>query len=360
MTVTQVSSTKIPTPFSHNHASNLIQLNNGDLLCCWFGGSREGKADISILCSRLPKGKQEWEDPIVFKGDSTRSEQNPILFVSPKNELWLIYTAQNDIHQDSAIVYVRKSTDNGATWSEPSVLFDTPGSFVRNPPLVLNDGALILPAYYSKKSSNGFLGDDYSVVKVSEDNGETWLEYEVPESKGLVHMSIVSGNNELVAFFRSRKADAVYKSTSSNQGKTWTNPERIDLPNNNASIQAVSSGDGNIFLIYNHVNAEIAPPKENRPPWFEKEDMDSLNLDEAMLKSAIWGVVRSPLKIAKSTDGGTSWEEIALVADENSVSSNIDYPEFSYPSILESEDKLLHTTFTFLRQHIQHTVWKLK
>ncbi|WP_153722981.1 sialidase family protein [Sporosarcina cascadiensis] len=357
MDTVQVSTTKIPTPFSHNHASNLLQLSNGDLLCCWFGGSREGKADVSILCSRLYKGKQEWEEPVVLKGDLERSEQNPILFVTPVDELWLIYTAQIDIHQDSAIVYVRKSKDNGKTWTDPSVLFDTPGSFVRNPPVILQDQTIILPAYYSKKSSNGFLGDDYSVVKVSKDNGETWEEYEVLQSKGLVHMSIVSVNNRLVAFFRSRRADSVYISTSADEGKTWTAPMQTELPNNNASVQATVAKNGDIFLIYNHINAEMAPPKENRPPWFDKADMDGLNLET--LKSATWGVVRSPLKVARSSDEGATWREVVTVADEDSVSSEVDYPEFSYPSILLDENGLLHTSFTFLRNHIQHSVWKI-
>ncbi|TSB47306.1 sialidase family protein [Alkalicoccobacillus porphyridii] len=357
MQLNYVSTNKIPSPFSHNHASNLLQLQNGDLLCTWFGGTKEGKADVSILCSRLAKGEQKWSEPIIFKGNSERSEQNPILFEAPDQQIWLMYTAQYDIHQDTAIVYIRKSADNGQTWGDASVLFDKPGSFVRNPPVVLEDGAILLPAYYSMKASNGFLGDDYSVVKISRDQGRTWDEYEVPESKGLVHMSIVSGSNGLIGFFRSRKADAIYRTTCSDDGKTWTKPAKIELPNNNASIQAISSKKGSILVIYNHINAEQAPPKENRPPWFDKADIDGLNLKT--LESATWGVVRSPLKIAESTDEGKSWNELAVVASEKDVSSDYSAPEFSYPSILEGHDNLLHVSFTFLREHIQHSTYKL-
>ena len=34
----------IPTQWVSNHASNLIELKNGDLLCCWFAGLSEGSA----------------------------------------------------------------------------------------------------------------------------------------------------------------------------------------------------------------------------------------------------------------------------------------------------------------------------
>ena len=32
----------IPNPWESCHAPDLLELENGDLLCCWFAGSREG------------------------------------------------------------------------------------------------------------------------------------------------------------------------------------------------------------------------------------------------------------------------------------------------------------------------------
>ena len=43
----------IPNPYNSCHAADLLELPNGDLLCCWFAGSDEGNADISIAVSRL-------------------------------------------------------------------------------------------------------------------------------------------------------------------------------------------------------------------------------------------------------------------------------------------------------------------
>lgn len=70
----------LPTDCVQNHAANLIELDNGDLLCVWFGGTQEGIPDISIYMSRLKLGSNQWTKAVKLSDDSTRSEQNPVLF----------------------------------------------------------------------------------------------------------------------------------------------------------------------------------------------------------------------------------------------------------------------------------------
>ncbi|MGY4691674.1 sialidase family protein [Salibacterium sp. K-3] len=346
--------TKIPSLFPHNHASNLLSLSNGDLLCVWFGGSREGKSDISILCSRLDKGSADWSEPEVLSNDSTRSEQNPILFEHPNGDLWLLYTAQNSIHQDSAVVRYRISRDNGRTWQEEKTLFDTPGSFVRNPPVIRENGEIILPAYYSIKSENGFLGKDYSVVKISGDAGKMWEEHPVKNSEALVHMSIVEGDdNDLIGFFRSRKADHIYMTKSDDNGRTWTTPERTPLMNNNASIQCQKLQSGNLAIVFNNINAELAPPEVNSPPWFDEKDRKTIDAGQSGKQESIWGVIRAPLTIAVSEDGGRTWPYCKDIAVQQKDQES---PEFSYPSIHQTEDQKIHITYTYLRECIKHSV----
>lgn len=348
-----VPGTKIPSLFPHNHASNIMPLSNGDILCVWFGGSREGRPDISILCSRLEEGASEWSEPVVLSDDATKSEQNPIVFEDNEGRVWLIYTAQDLIHQDSSIVRYRISEDLGQTWGEIKTLFDKPGSFVRHPPVKLDNGELVLPAYYSLKSDNGFLGNDFSVVKISSDNGKTWEEYEVKESKGLVHMSIVKiSDDNLVAFFRSRKADNIYMSKSYDKGRNWEKPVPTSLPNNNASIQCERLENGHLAMIFNNINAKMAPPSENRPPWFSKSDMESVGNDGSnMEQEAIWGVIRAPLTVAISEDDGVTWSYIRNVITNEGYEGA---PEFSYPSIKQTKDSKIHITFTYLRQYIRY------
>ncbi|GAK49605.1 BNR repeat-containing glycosyl hydrolase [Candidatus Moduliflexus flocculans] len=345
---------KIPTLFPHNHASNIIALSNGDMLCAWFGGSCEGKPDISIQASRLKKGAAEWSEPVLLTNDATRSEQNPILFERSPGVVWLIYTAQIGIHQNTAVVRWRMSEDYGHTWSEIRDLFAESGIFVRNPPIMLGNGDILLPAYYCVASETGFLGEDFSIMKRSTDGGTTWTEVRIEGSTGLVHLSIVAiDEHKIIGFFRSRLADYIYKTESFDGGVTWSVPVPTELPNNNASIQCKKLADQRLVMIYNDTDKWQSPPKENRPPWFDKKDMDEIDVKKTDKPSSVWGVPRNPLCIAVSNDGGNRWENVCTLISKEGFEGE---PEFSYPSIAQDQDGHIHATFTYLRQYICHKI----
>ena len=113
-----------PGPWRTCHGPGMVELPNGDLLCCWFAGTFEGDADIHIVCARLPKGADKWEEPVNVSGDPTRSEQNPSLFLGPDGAVWCMYTAQlgripgKDNMQYTAQVRCQKSFDGGKTWGD--------------------------------------------------------------------------------------------------------------------------------------------------------------------------------------------------------------------------------------------------
>ena len=106
----------LPNACPQNHAANLLQLDDGSLMCVWFGGSQEGKADISIWGSRLAPGSDRWSEAVKLSDDPDRSEQNPVLFQAPDQVVWLLWTAQFAGNQDTAIVRYRQSHDGGQSW----------------------------------------------------------------------------------------------------------------------------------------------------------------------------------------------------------------------------------------------------
>lgn len=257
--------TTLPAPTVQNHAANLTVLPGGDLGCVWFGGTQEGMADISVWFSRLAPGTTTWTDPVRLSDDPTRSEQNPVLFPTPSGALWLLHTAQRGGDQDTAEVRLRVSHDNGTTWEATRTLFpatpDVGGVFVRQPPVVLPTGRLLLPVFRCRTApGEKWSGDlDTSAVMISEDEGSTWREQRVPDSTGLVHMNVHRlPDGSLLALYRSRRADAVHRSVSLDDGDTWSEPEPLGLPNNNSSIQYVPLADGRLALVYNHSSAADA------------------------------------------------------------------------------------------------------
>lgn len=297
----QVLSAMLPSPCPQNHAANILPLPDGTLMCVWFGGTQEGVADISVWGSRLTPGSDRWSDAVKLSDDASRSEQNPVLFLAPDNVLWLMWTAQLSGNQDTAIVRYRQSQDLGQSWGEIATLLDKPGTFIRQPVTVLENGNWLLPVFYCRtQPGEKWVGnDDISAVKISSDQGKTWRDVEVPESLGCVHMNITAlRNGNLVALFRSRWADNIYYSQSTDGGESWSVPEPTTLPNNNSSIQVTTLADGNLALVFNFMSA--AGALERRASLYDEiDDGDGRKEPEVTNgRSAFWGAPRAPMTVA--------------------------------------------------------------
>ena len=359
--------TFIPARCVQNHAANLTLLGNGDLACVWFGGTQEGVPDISVQFSRLARGSDTWTQPETLSDDPTRSEQNPLLFPAPDGTLWLIWTAQISGNQDTAIVRCRKSADHGHSWGPIETLFGPRaegGTFMRQPMVVLENGDWLLPIWVCTTTpGRKWVGDeDISAVKISSDQGRSWTEVTVPDSKGCVHMSILDlKDGTLAAFYRSRWADNVHVSHSTDGGRSWTAPVPTELPNNNSSIQAVRLANGHLAMVLNESSA--ADAKERRTSLYddiEEEGDDRANpVPVEGVRSTFWGVPRAPMTLAISEDGGRTWPHRRNLetGDGYCMTNNSREKinrEFSYPTILQSPDGALHVAYTYYRQAIKY------
>jgi len=357
---TTFPTTDLPVTRVQNHAAFLCEPPGGPLMCVWFGGTMEGKSDISIFLSRL--GADGWEAPVQMSDDPDRSEQNPVLFPDPQGRLWLLYTAQPGGRQDECEVRFRRSSDGGATWSAPCALFPEKGRFVRQPVIVMPDGRWLLPVFRCIRQGDlPWTGEaDDSAVMTSTDQGETWQEAVLPGSLGAVHMNIVPlGGDALVAFFRNRWAEHILRSTSDDGGKSWSVPEPAGLPNNNSSLQAARLADGRIALVYNHASSNDAEGR--RVSLYDEIEDDTADAPTAPSGRAFWGAPRAPLSLAVSSDGGASWERrIDLAFSDGYCLSNNSAEqvnrELSYPSVLQTRDGRVHVAYTHFRQTIRHMV----
>ncbi|MFD0675594.1 MULTISPECIES: sialidase family protein [unclassified Paenibacillus] len=346
----------IPTAYRVNHAPSMAELGNGDLLAVWFAGhTEEGRSDIEIVMSRLKAGETQWSEPVKVSDDDTKSEQNPVLFLAPDGKLLLMYTAQEAAsmsreefkklypnrtftRQETAVIRCRESLDGGWTWGAAKTMFESEGSFCRAPIHVAKDGSWLFPMWYSRADGETEYGSDYSVIQRSMDQGKTWKEIPVPNSRGRVHASLLSGEGaNMLALFRSRAADRIYISKSSDFGCTWTEPERTVLPNNNASIRAIRLQSNRLAVIYNHSSANDDP------------------------HLTVWPKVRYPVTVALSEDEGLTWPYRRIIetgdgfSGENNESLNRKY---EYPWILQTNDGLLHAAFAYGgREGIKHVVF---
>jgi predicted neuraminidase len=288
-----------------------------------------------------------------------------VLATAPSGDLWLLHTAQRAGNQDTAEVRFRVSSDGGATWSPHRTLFPaTPagGVFVRQPPVVLPSGRWLLPVFHCVATpGRPWVGDrDTSAVMISDDGGATWRERPVPDSTGCVHMNVHRlADGTLLALFRSRWADHVYRSTSTDDGWTWTAPTPTTLPNNNSSIQYVPLLDGALALVYNHSSRENATGR--RASLYDEISDDGVAGDQRPADAtgnAFWGAPRAPMTLALSTDDGQTWRGRDLETGDGHCMTNNSRDklnrELSYPSVVQTPDGRLHVAFTYFRQAIKY------
>lgn len=313
------------------HAPALLELPGGDLLCAWFAGTYEGSADIHVICSRLPKGAAAWEAPVEVSGDPLRSEQNPSLFNAPDGSVWAIYTAQldrqpgKDNMQFTSQIRFQRSTDGGRTWSDYETLFAREGSFCRQAIQILSNGRWIFGNWLCTDSEEGLSGDP-SVFQISDDEGKTWRQVDMPNSRGRVHPTVVElDDGHLAAFMRSREADFVYRSDSYDWGDSWTEPVPTPIPNNNSSISAIRLKSGRVALACNPTCTPDPQPGK-----------------------AAWPGLRCPVAVALSEDGGKTFPMIrwmergeGYMGEENRTNNQ----QYEYPSLMQSADGTLHLAY---------------
>lgn len=316
----------LPTAFCH--ASTVLGLPDGSLLCCWFGGTHEGESDVGIYLSR--RTEAGWSEPKLLVNGAA-ANWNPVLFASADGRLLLFYKQGQQIADWQT--WLMQSTDNGETWSGSQEL--VPGDVsggrgpVRNKPLRLASGRILAGASTEHGIWKAF-------ADISDDDGASWykssavqidgLQYQAGEKtadsniavsqqsfygRGVIQPSLWQSADGSVHMLLRSSESFVYRSDSADDGETWCSAYALSLPNNNSGLDLVRTAGGVLYLVCNPVAAN-------------------------------WGQ-RSPLSLFQSTDDGASWQKLFDLETESA--------EFSYPAII-SEDEDLVLTYTYKRINI--------
>ena len=304
-------------PFPESHAATIVETPKG-LVASWFGGTKERNPDVGIWVSRQENGK--WTAPVeVANGVQNETLRyptwNPVLYQVPGGELQLYYKIGPKPAEWKG--WMRTSKDNGLTWSAAQALPEGFIGPVKNKPVLLKNGTLLSPT--STEGSGGWLVH----FEASPDFGKTWTKTEpVPNgaTQGAIQPSILTyKDGRLQALCRSRDR-AILETWSLDQGKTWSPLAKTTLPNNNSGTDAVTLKDGRQLLVYNHV---LPPGTLAKGP-------------------------RTPLNVAVSKDG-KEWYAVAILEDSP-------ISQYSYPSVIQTKDGLVHFVYTWRRQRIKHAV----
>lgn len=209
------------------------------------------------------------------------------------------------------------SYDGGRTWQKPQRLPDGILGPIKNKPVQLNDGTILSPSsveYFKNPPST-----DEEVWQIhierSTDGGLTW-EKSNPLNDGTTYNVIqpsvlVYPNGRLQLLCRSMNG-YIIETWSEDLGRTWSPLEPTSLPNPDAGTDALVLADGRALLVYNHTKSG-----------------------------------RHKLNVALSQDGET-WKPALVLENQPG--------EFSYPAVIQTDDGLVHITYTWKRERIKHVV----
>lgn len=218
--------------FGHNHCPSLTWCENGDLLAVWFATDDEGGREMTILGSRRRAGNDEWDRPSEFFNAPDRNVTGSALFHDPDDgTLYHFNGVGASSHWANLALVLRKSDDDGVTWSKPR--FVDPDHGYRNQvisgTIKTDDGHLIQPCDAVSGGQGG------TAIHVSPDGGTTWRDpgreqpapqYEEGRSGGTIagiHGGIVElDDGRFLALGRSDDVDGrMPRSVSNDAGQTW-------------------------------------------------------------------------------------------------------------------------------------------
>ncbi len=291
---------KIPDAPAH-HCSTIAEAANGDLIVVWYGGSYESADDQALFLSRQKRGSRSWSPPEVLIRDSAQPPGNAVVFPAGSDRLCIVWArmeASRPLRRGGGWgqtrLLIRTSADNGRTWSKDELFLGGVLEGLRNVPIRLANGELLLP-----------LGRSFAGTK---DHGQTWEQ-----------LGAVAGGSQPTVVERAdgslltllRKGPNIMQSESRDRGRNWNPAVATGLKNPDAGIAMTRLRNGHLVLIFNDSETD-----------------------------------RTPLSVSRSLDDGRTWEPpLALESNPG---------EYSYPCVIQTADGRIHITYTFRRYTIKH------
>ena len=308
------------------HASNLVAMPPGNaaaLTAFWFAGDRESAPNVQIAASQWNRASEQWASArfVVNRhamgrelGYGVRRLGNPVAWLDSGGRMHLFVVATGwGGWAASRVLHLRQSSASNALQDlqfEPvrvlplSWLWNV-SYLVRNPPLTLADGGMVLPVHFE-------LGTKHASALHFDAQGAY---------QGMVRLSghhdrlqptlLMQSPTDWWAFMRvQREQGKIAASRTRDAGHSWEDQPDLPLDNPDAAVAGLGLAPNRLVLAYN-------PSAKGR----------------------------TALDLGKSEDG-KNWSTAAA------MERGADPHEFSYPAMAWSDGKLW-VTYTADRTHIQ-------
>ncbi len=278
-----------------NSEGDFIQLKDGRILFVYthFTGGTGDHAQAYLAGRYSSDGGKTWttEDEMIIANEGGMNVMSVSLLRLSDGSLALFYIRKNS--ETDCIPFMRISTDEAKTWSDPIRCMNDEGyHVVNNDRLVqLPNSRIIYPTALHGQLESRMIANGRIYSYFSDDLGKNWSKsMEVPNPNNVVlqEPGIVELDHGKLMLFCRTDAGVQYFSYSEDKGETWSPivAGNIKSPLSPASIERIPK-TGDLLLVWNN-NYE------------ESRD----------------GGYRTPFNLAISKDEGKSWEKIKTIESD--------------------------------------------
>ena len=307
------------------HASTAYAHRKDGLTAFWYGGTREGAADVAIYRARLDGSEWDKAQMVVDRqkmkadlGRHIRKLGNSIVYQHPGGRLWLFFVTVSVGGWAGSSISLIESVDNGRTWSTARRLVTSPffnlSTLVKGSAFRYADGTIGLPVYHEFLGKFGELlrldANAQILDKTRFTSGRRALQPEI---------AIISPDKAVgLLRYAGEPLRRVLHMTSDDAGRSWSEPQKIDVPNPDSALDVLAIGKNRMIAVLN--------------------DMDH---------------ARNRLTLAVSDNLGRDWRTIEVLEHEEDK-SDIHRFQFSYPWLLRSANGDYHVLYTWNKTRIKH------
>ncbi|EAT10934.1 exo-alpha-sialidase [Bermanella marisrubri] len=252
------------------HSATAIELDNGNLLAMWYGGTREGHTDVSLYKAVFDQSKQAWigHEKVLDRYDISQQLNryikkvgNPVLVKHPAGPVVLFYVTVSLGGWATSQVNMAVSYDDGQSWHSSKRLVTSPfiniSTLVKNDAVIYQDGTIGITGYHE------LFGEFSEMIRVNL-QGEVINKYRITDGDYTIQPTvIVQDPDHAVALIRdsSRHTEKVHYSKTSDGGKTWSDYEKLAVDNPNSAVYGFKDNKDRLWMLFNEATRQVEFPR---------------------------------------------------------------------------------------------------